>query len=291
MTATRNGRFKRAALRVATVAGFAAAAWIAGSAAAQAAEQSETPSTPATAFGEAHAVGGPAQGVQNTGEDRATPDLVTTLLRVAPELDVQRVATGVDAVLAVPGLLTRPAPDDPDDPAAPIDPREQQPKPHPGPQAACGERDPLLALVRQRLQPARRTVAAIAGPAVAAVPVGVLPQITASAPARVVHIASTVVRAKPEHAVRKATAVRVPTRPSAVDHVPGDGNSPARTPDLDDCAPSTVPAGSSHGGGGAPVVTWTAMAVLTEPMARALRRATDSALRRADAPHPTSSPD
>ncbi|MEV6969226.1 hypothetical protein AB0M47_29355, partial [Hamadaea sp. NPDC051192] len=67
MTATRNGRFQRATLRAVTVAGFAAAAWFAGTAAAYAAEQPETPSAPEAAFGEAHAVTGPAREAPNTG--------------------------------------------------------------------------------------------------------------------------------------------------------------------------------------------------------------------------------
>lgn len=270
MTATRNGRFKRAALRAVTVAGFAAAAWFAGTAAAHAAEQPETQSDPAAAFGEAHAVGGSADQALDTGEDRLAPDLVTTLLRVAPELDVQHVVIGVDAVLAVPGnLLSRPAPDDPDDPAAPIDPREQHPRPHPGPSALCGEHDPLLALVRQVIQPARRTLTAAVGPALSAIPVGVLPAHK-----------STVVRTTP---LARQGDIAV--------HVPSGGDGSRRTSDLGDCAPSTTPAGGSHGGTGAPSATLAAVAVLIAPLARALRRAADSALRRADSPRPTSSPD
>lgn len=271
MTATRNSRFTRAALRALTVAGFAAAAWFAGTAAAHAAEQPEAPSGSATAFGEAHAVGGPADEVPNTGEDRVTPDLVTALLRVAPDLDVQRVVAGVDAVLAVPGdLLGMPAPDDPDNPDAPrVQRPREQPKPHPGPSATCGEHDPLLALVRQVVQPARRMVAAAAGPAFRAIPVGVLP-------------------------THKSTVVRAAAQPvsgSAVDHRPDGGDDSGRTPVLGDCAPSTTPAGNAPNGGSAPAATLTAVAVLTAPLARALRRAADSALRRSDAPRPTSSPD
>jgi hypothetical protein len=297
MTATRNGRFRRAAMRAMTVAGFAAAAWFAGSAVAHDAEQPETQSEPAAAFGEAHAAGGPAQGAPNTGEDRvatAHPPTrlpsVTTLLRAAPELDVQQVVTGVDAVLAVPGqLLHRPWPDDPDDPNAPARPREQQPKPNPGPRATCGEHDPLLALVKQILQPARHTVTAVAGPAIAAVPVGMLPDpvaapvpLTVAARSQAVHIApSTVVRTK-----------QWPGQPqAAADHIPFDGDGSGRTPDLNDCSPSTVPASSNHGGDGASAATLTAMAVLIEPRALASRRVAESALRRADTPRPTGSPD
>ncbi|NUT32404.1 MAG: hypothetical protein HOV79_04945, partial [Hamadaea sp.] len=47
MTAHRNGRFRRAALRLVTVAGFAAAAWFIAHGAAQAAERPETPIDPA----------------------------------------------------------------------------------------------------------------------------------------------------------------------------------------------------------------------------------------------------
>jgi hypothetical protein len=72
MTADRNGWFRRAAMRLATVAEFAAA-WFAGTAAAHAVEQQETPSEPAVAFGHAHAAGGPAHLVsaaEDTGQDR-----------------------------------------------------------------------------------------------------------------------------------------------------------------------------------------------------------------------------
>lgn len=202
--------------------------------------------------------------------------------------------TGVDAVLAVPGNLlarpARPAPDDPDNPFQPVPPGSPgfpgaprdpaPPKPNPGPSATCGEHDPLLSLVRQLLQPARRSVEAVAGPALGAVPVGVLP-------AR----ESTVVRTAARLVSAKAVAVRLTMPRSTVDHRPDGGDDSGRTPALGDCAPSTLPASSSPSGGTAPSATLAAVAVLTAPLARALRRAADSALRRADAPRPTSSPD
>jgi hypothetical protein len=161
---------------------------------------------------------------------------------------------------------------------------------------------PLQNLTAQLIQPVTHALTSVAGPLISAVPVGVLPtaqtpatpaqaQAATRAEAPVDTTIAQVVRAKAGPAGSAFTGSRFDLGRSPTGDRAPDGGGQAYPLIPDDCPPGGTPAGSSHGGAGAPSATMVTAASVAEPMARALRQAADSALRRAEAPRPTSSPD
>ncbi|NUT31480.1 MAG: hypothetical protein HOV79_00245, partial [Hamadaea sp.] len=86
--------------------------------------------------------------------------------------------------------------------------------------------------------------------------------------------------------------VRAPDAGVAATAGRGADGFPGRTPgEGESCAPGGTPASSVTPGPGAPPATLAGSAALDEGATATAIRSADDAVRRADAPHPTSSPD
>lgn len=146
------------------------------------------------------------------------------------------------------------------------------------------------------IQPVVHALTGAAAPALSAVPVGVLPSAppaTAEAAARdQADLASpAVVRPAPARG-RTLAAVRAPDAAFAAAAGQAHDGFPGRTPgDWDSCTPGGTPASSVNNGAGAPSATLADPAPDSAGSAATAIRSAEHALRRADAPRPTSSPD
>ncbi|WP_027342822.1 lipase chaperone [Hamadaea tsunoensis] len=264
MTANRNGKARRAALRVVAVAGFAAAAWFLGGAAAHA----DAPIAPAQHDTAQGLLGSllPADLTAAVGLRPVVEQLDTVLIgQTPPEPDPRPgllpavTQPLLDTVQAVVRPLVRPI----TTVAAPLA------------RPAITAAEPLAGSVTAEVvAPAAHAIDAVAGPALTALPVGVRP----------LHHLSLV----------RENTVDESVSPMDTPHLApphrSDGD-PRRIPLMAECPNGMTPTGGENRGSGAPTAALGASSVLVLTLARGLRRAADSALRRFDAPRPTSSPD